>query len=322
MAGRYLGSLFVGIALVATGCTRTLPGLQPDKGTAAGTAAKQESVTHSASTYTAFGDMIAPAAVAQDKTAQQRQAAREEARLSYLKAIEVDPKYLPAHLALARLLEKTQDHAGAVATFNKALELAPENAAVWHELGLCHARQKNWNDSLSCLQKACELNPGNATYQTTLGYTLGRAGRVQEALPLLTQALGEARAHFDLARLMRHMNQPEMARNLAAVAMSKDPNLPGLHQFLQELNSPARQQAPATLPPTIQQAAYTPQTTEPQPPQPLPTIIQSPAAPVIELTSSALPSPTTVPLPVIENEDPARKAMRMPPLPVTRKIGQ
>ncbi|MFO0876056.1 MAG: tetratricopeptide repeat protein [Gemmataceae bacterium] len=337
MHGRSLGTLMLGAALaLATGCTSNIPLLrsQPSSAPTATSAAAsptavKESVTHSASTYVAFGDMIAPAAVAEDKTLQQRQAARDEARLSYLKALEVDPKFLPAHLALARLLEKTQDATGAMAAYSKALEIDPQNPQVWHALGLCQARQKQWNESVDSLRKACDLSPGNQTYVTTLGYTLGRAGRLQEALPLLAQTMGEAKAHYDLARLMKHLNQPTTARDLAMVAVARDPNLQGLKEFLLELTTPTPK-TPGKLPPVIQQVAYTPpqsgdpaETTGPDevaPGQhPAPMILGSKSGTLVSDPTG--PAPIEATSPVSEREIP-QPAMRMPPLPIIRKTAR
>src|SRR5262249_28513419 len=152
--------------------------------------------------------------------------------------------------ALARLQQSGQDYAGAAATYGNALALAPTDAGLWYDLGLCQCRQKSWAASVASLRKACELSPGNRAYLTTLGYTLGRAGKLQDSLTVLTQAEGEAKAHYDLARLLKHMNQPELAKRLATTAVAKDPNLPGARELLQELSSPAARQAVQT--------AYTP----------------------------------------------------------------
>ncbi|MFM7151250.1 MAG: tetratricopeptide repeat protein, partial [Gemmataceae bacterium] len=117
-------------------------------------------------------------------------------------------------------------------TLNKALELAPREAGLWYEIGLVQSRRQNYDNSLGSLRKAVELAPDNRMFQTTVGFTLARAGKVDEAIAVLSDVLGEARAYFDLARLMRHMGQADRARELAQAAQARDPKLPGLQEFL------------------------------------------------------------------------------------------
>jgi Flp pilus assembly protein TadD len=264
MDRRYLAFVLLGLMTAAAGCTHTGPAARTDTPSAPPSASGDgAAMVHKAPTYVAFADMVASAAFLPDKTPHQRQVARDEARLGYLKAIETDPKHLPAYVALARLQQASQDYAGAAATYSGALTVAPTDPGLWYDLGLCQGRQKQWANSVTSLRKACELTPGNKVYLTTLGYTLGRAGKLQESLTVLTQAQGEAKAHYDLARLLQHMNQPELARRLAATALAKDPNLPGAGELLQELNNPG--------PPAAQPTAYAPAPTPPpQPPAPAP----------------------------------------------------
>jgi hypothetical protein len=72
-----------------------------------------------------------------------------------------------------------------------------------------------------------------------LGFTLARAGRFDEGFALLSRYNGEARAHYDLARMLRHMNQPQPARRHAALAVEKDPSLAEARSLLAELDGKA-----------------------------------------------------------------------------------
>jgi lipopolysaccharide biosynthesis regulator YciM len=69
--------------------------------------------------------------------------ARQEARLAFESAIELDPSVVPAHLNLGDLLAASGDLAGAAATWERAVQVAPERAylafdrlrAVYGQLG-------------------------------------------------------------------------------------------------------------------------------------------------------------------------------------------
>lgn len=340
MDGRNLRCcLLWGFVTVLTGCTPGGTMLRPAETPPAAGAEEPEVIAHQAPTWVAYANMRAGVGFSKDHNPQQQQTAREEARLGYLKALEVDPKHLPAYLGLARLQQACEDHNGAMATFDKALRLAPRDASLWHEVGMCQCRQKRWQEGAASFQKACELNPSNKAYQVTLGYTLGRAGMIKDSLAVLEKVLGEARANYDLARLMRHMSQPELARQLATVAVAKDPKLPGVREFLAELenrpppeplqtvayNAPAQ---PAAAPPGLMPAvthSVLPAATPPAPaPAPRRTTEVVNAAALVPIDSGAgAPMPNII-TPAMygatvsanQGATPAGRLIRMPPLPV------
>src|SRR5262245_25783144 len=292
MEGRNLGCLAVGLLTLACGCTSVTGMLRSRKA--------DDGVAHKAPTFEAYANLGATAGFAPQHAPQQQAEFREEAKLAYLKAIEVDPKYLPAYVGLARLQTRCEDYAGALATYDKALKLAPQDASLWHERGLCSCRQKNWAEAITNMQKAVDLSPGNGPYRTALGYTLGRAGRFPESLAVLTKAEGEAKAHYDIARLLQHVNQTELAKQHVAFAISKDPNLPGARQLLDALEGRG--------PKAIQTVGYQ----EVVPNQPAPAVVNR------ATTTSARPAesnPTQEPATKVA-EGSNYRPIRMPPLPV------
>lgn len=317
MDGRTFALMTAGLIGITAGCTHSsaMRRTEPTP-TMTSQVAIDESgaLKHKAPTFCAFGDMLATAAFAEDKTPEERRQAREEAKLAYLKAIETDPKHVGAHVSLARMQQAGEEYAAAVDTFGKAIQLAPTNGTLWYDLGLCQCRMKQWAESVPSLQKACELTPGNRSYMGTLGYTLGRAGQVPEALAVLAQVHGEAKANYDLARLMRHMNQLPTAKQLAAAAVAKDPNLPGAKQLVAELNGQA---TPAPAPAAVHAASYT-KPAEPTKAAPAPTIIQ--ATTTARMGGEPETSPVVTAAATVsanQGEVLVGKPIKMPPLPVT-----
>jgi tetratricopeptide (TPR) repeat protein len=214
-------SLFLALGLVAGagGCSTLLPARPTD----AQAAKAGEEKPHKPATYVAFGDYRASASCTKGIAPAQQQQYREDAKEAYLKALEIDPKYGPAYLALARLQQMCEDHAGAAATYEKAIQLNPQDATLWYQHGMCQCRMKNWNGAVQSLRKANELDSANRQYSSTLGFTLARAGQYTDSFRVLAQQFGEAKAHSDLARMLHHLHQPQLAREQALLALRKDP---------------------------------------------------------------------------------------------------
>jgi Flp pilus assembly protein TadD len=240
-------SLILALVLLAgaAGCTTTLQTAESTSSTKL-----PDELKHTPETILKYGDYLAGAGFAAKSAPAQQRQYREDAKLCYLKAIEVDAKYLPAYLALARLEQACGDYAGAVAVFDRALQLDAHNAGAWFERGICLCRTKNFPAAVDDLRKACELEPANKQYNTTLGFTLARAGRYDESFTLLARDSSEAKAHSDLARMLFHLNQPELARQQALLAVNKDPSQEAARALLASLDGKPEQ------PGAIQTASY------------------------------------------------------------------
>jgi tetratricopeptide (TPR) repeat protein len=166
----------------------------------------------------------------------ERDKARDDARIEYQQALSIDPGYLPALQGLARLFDAMKDHEKAVATYQKALQLYPKDAAIWYELGMSHARQKEWDPAIQSLRTALDLEPDNQQCTTTLGFTMARAGQYEESYEFFRRQLGEARAHYNLARMLHHLQQDELSRQQAQLALQADSQLTVARELLDELD--------------------------------------------------------------------------------------
>jgi tetratricopeptide (TPR) repeat protein len=249
-------------------------------------------ITHKPATYVAFGDLRARAAVDPKATPAQARQFREEARLSYQKALEVDPAHSPAYVALARLQASGGDQAGAVRLYQKALQMDERPAVVWAELGTCQARLKEWAPAAASFGKASERDPSNRQYGNMLGFALARAGRNDEALACLVRHNGEAQGHYNMARVLEHTKQPDQARRCLEIAVARDPKLEPAQVLLAQMDGQPAGGAPGQ----VQTVAYN----EPQPQAPAPA--PPAAAPPRPASGNAPASPA--------------KPIRVPPLPV------
>lgn len=186
-------------------------------------------------TLVAMGQFREQQAEEMDLTPQGREYFRDQARKAYQRALGIDPKHVPAHLALARLQERLDCHDRAMESYQQALMLEPKNAALLHEVGMAHARHKEWDKSLNLLRQAAELDPDDRACNRSYGLALARAGKVQESLVQLRKVLTEAEAHFMVARMMNHMKQDEACKQHLDRALQLDPNLGPAKEFLAEL---------------------------------------------------------------------------------------
>jgi Tetratricopeptide repeat len=152
-------------------------------------------------------------------TEEGRQQLLEAKRLAYVRALEIDPKFIPAHVGLANWYDKVGNHAKALATYQHALELTATDKvkALWFHLGMCHARHKDWGPAIESLRKAHELDPDDRQCAKTLGLCLVKAGRIHESIALpvspdfhdvsLKQVIEELRKCTGVALVF---DQPEM----------------------------------------------------------------------------------------------------------------
>lgn len=197
---------------------------------------------------------------AETTDAQEKESCRAAAFQTYHKALEKDPKYIPAHAALARWHESAGNHDKAVATYREAIQTvsqpgsfdsfvrlfelpgsqtnkrpaAPERT-LWYELGMCHARAKEWDAAIDSLRKAVELDPDDRQYAKTLGLCLARAGRIEEGLAVLEKKVGKAEAHCTVARMLYQMKQDAASKQHVQIALQLDANLPAARELLDEL---------------------------------------------------------------------------------------
>jgi tetratricopeptide (TPR) repeat protein len=165
----------------------------------------------------------------------------EQARRSYQKALEVEPKNLQALAAMARYYSAIDDRPRAVATYRRAVQLYPREALLYQELGMCHARWREWEPALANLSHAVELDPENRPLMRSLAYCLARVGRYDESFAMFARMDGEARAHYHLARMLHHLQEDELSKEHLRLALRLQPDLAGANQLLAELESPSGQ---------------------------------------------------------------------------------
>ena len=107
---------------------------------------------------------------------------------AYLKAVELDPTYMPAYANHADLLRHQGQDDNAEKRLRAALEVDPQSAAIHHALGLTLVRRKNLDAALDHLRLASEASPEDARYTYVYAVALESLGKRSEAIDILTTA--------------------------------------------------------------------------------------------------------------------------------------
>jgi Tfp pilus assembly protein PilF len=161
----------------------------------------------------------------------------QKARMTYEQALSLDPASRAAQAGVARVYSKEGNQAKAIELFKAAIEASPADPELWHDLSMCFARQRQWDESIACMQRAAQINPANLNYSNNYGWLLARAGRYQESFDHFCRTLGEARAHYNLARMADHLGNRELCKQYLEAALRVDPQLPEARQMLASLNT-------------------------------------------------------------------------------------
>jgi predicted O-linked N-acetylglucosamine transferase (SPINDLY family) len=131
----------------------------------------------------------------------------DEAMASFQRAVEIKPDDAVAHgnWGLALTLQGKLDEA--VAHYRRALELKPDFADAYSNLGRVWMTRGQITEALACFRRALELKPDFAEAHNRLGLALQQQGKREEAAASYHRALQSnpafAEAHVNLANLFQ-----------------------------------------------------------------------------------------------------------------------
>lgn len=95
--------------------------------------------------------------------------------------LRADPDDLPALEVLSFTQYLDGDDAGASATVQRMLDLAPEHAVAWNNRGLIAKRRGDYLGEEADYRRALELRPADPTFLNNLALCLAHQGRFEEA---------------------------------------------------------------------------------------------------------------------------------------------
>jgi choline-sulfatase len=139
----------------------------------------------------------------------------EEALQWVQKAIQANPKNLRAWYQKGWISVKS-DPDGAMAAFDKALEIQPGFAMAHRDLGLILLQKGRYKEAAAHLEQAAQLGLAHPRLYNFLGIAYSRIGRYQDAVKVYAKALDKepdfAEAHLNLSYVYEKLNRPQSAR--------------------------------------------------------------------------------------------------------------
>ncbi|MDQ3322117.1 MAG: tetratricopeptide repeat protein [Acidobacteriota bacterium] len=138
-------------------------------------------------------------------------------------ALRQQPRSVKANFFLASALERNGDTADALNVYRELIKIAPDFAEGYLGLGVLLAKTGGANSSegLKNLQKAVEINPNLYEAQVTLGKTLLRQNKTEEALIYLKKAVellpGNPEPHYQLLQAFRKLGRKTEAAAVQSI---------------------------------------------------------------------------------------------------------
>jgi tetratricopeptide (TPR) repeat protein len=163
----------------------------------------------------------------------------DEARAAYLRAIDMQPNYAPAHDGMGRLLESMGKDDEAETSYRKALEINVAFADAYTHLGEMYLRKGRLDDAIALFLKAITVKPDFSQAYTRLGVALSRQERYEDALAAARKSLELApqdpEPRVALARIDLEMQSLRRSREAVDAALLIDPEFVYAHLMLAEL---------------------------------------------------------------------------------------
>ena len=163
MDGRMSLLVLLGLSLAASGCVTTTEQKTVVRTDAEPAANARQDAKKPAPPrlLVAIGEMKEAEADAAKDNPEMQARVRDEARQAFQAALKAEPDNLPAALGVAHVYASMGDYERARETYKKALARHPREVNIWFELGMMHARKKEWTEGIKCFRKALEIDPEN-----------------------------------------------------------------------------------------------------------------------------------------------------------------
>jgi tetratricopeptide (TPR) repeat protein len=151
----------------------------------------------------------------------------EEAMAEFQWAIELGPQNATPYNGLGLTYYNLGRHEEAVAAYQRAIELDPQYAPPHNNLGLVYAAQGRYEKAVAAYQRAIELDPQYAPPHNNLGLVYAAQGHHEKAVAAYQRALElvprHAPAYFNLALAEVQRNNVDAALEQLKRAIALEP---------------------------------------------------------------------------------------------------
>jgi tetratricopeptide (TPR) repeat protein len=174
----------------------------------------------------------------------------QQARAAYRRALQDDPGFGPAEVALGVLSMRQGKLSGAAAAFQKVLKREPDDETARFHLGVCRIQEQRFHEAVEELKYLLRSRLYRAGASYLLGGLYLGLGRLAEAREQLekseSQFLWNGEAKALLAGTLRRLGEAEAAAEMLERILSADPlNFPALCESLFLARSENRKEAAA-----------------------------------------------------------------------------
>lgn len=147
-----------------------------------------------------------------------------EARQKYRELLIAYPDNIDAQLGLARIelacgrIQQSEDILLEVA------QNRPKNAQVRLELGRLYTQQEEWPKAIAAFEDASAIDPENQVCRYELGVVFARVHRYDQALSHLTYAVGESAANYNIGYVLHEQGNDTEAVEWFQNALQSHPD--------------------------------------------------------------------------------------------------
>lgn len=156
---------------------------------------------------------------------QEQQKQLPQARESYQKALDLDPKSVDALLGLSRLEQLAGRNADAEKHLQKAQKLRPKSPLVHAAWAEYYAAQQQWGPAVKKYRDAIELAPDEPLFKHQLAVILGKSGDWDGAYSTFETIVTSGEAHYNVGYLLHQQGQLVEAERHLRLAVEAKPDL-------------------------------------------------------------------------------------------------
>ncbi len=156
---------------------------------------------------------------------QEQQKQLPQAKESYQKALDLDPKSIDALLGLSRLEQLAGRNVEAEKHLQKAQKLRPKDPLVHAAWAEYYATQQQWGPAVKKYRDAIELAPDEPLFKHQLAVLLGKSGDWDGAYTTFSTIVTPGEAHYNVGYLLHQQGQLVEAERHLHQAVEKKPDL-------------------------------------------------------------------------------------------------
>jgi len=142
----------------------------------------------------------------------------------FQKAIESDPKSVPAHAGLAQCHVAAGRTDQAAAALDKGFAIQPKSAILWNEAAVLRANTGDMEGAIEAAEQALALEPKSELYTENLGNFLAVSGQYKRAMDAYLKTMGRGEAHYRIGMVLKDKGDVRGAERQLKESLAEQPD--------------------------------------------------------------------------------------------------